>query len=75
MAAKQFTIRLHDSLLERTDALIEWAGGTPTVTLSGQASRADVMRAALHIGLEELERQAERDKRSAAAKKGWANKE
>ena len=58
VAAMALTIKTNADTVRRMDALIPWACTQPRISPIGRASRSDVHRAALEIGLATLERRA-----------------
>ena len=52
----QISLRLHRGYVDRAEALVEWFQSESKLTPTGQASRAEVLRAAIDRGLVELER-------------------
>lgn len=55
------TLKVTPAVLRRLDALLPWAESQIDLGASGRVTRADVTRAALAIGIAELERRAKRD--------------
>lgn len=56
------TIRVPGVVVEKADALTEWAARQPDVSPTGRGTRTDVLRAALVAGLESLARRERRDR-------------
>ena len=52
------TLKVTPAVLRRLDALLPWAEGQIDIVASGRASRTDVTRAALAIGIVALEKRA-----------------
>lgn len=59
------TLRLPESLIERAEALVPFLAGNDVGAAAGQVTRSAVVRYALALGLSELERKAEYEKRQA----------
>ena len=64
---KKTTTRVHlmvsKTEVRRADDLVEWAAAVPEIAPTGTATRSHVMREALRIGLDSLQRRKDRDER------------
>ena len=57
---KTLTVRVATATVDRVDALVPWIAGQAELSPTGVASRADVLRRAMLLGIEQLERQAKK---------------
>jgi len=57
------SLKLAPALLERAEALVEWVATQPDLAPTGRGTRADVLRAAVALGLAELDRRRSKDAR------------
>ena len=54
------TIRIPIAMAEKADGLLPWAATQPDVSPTGNATRTELLRVAMHLGLESLTRRERR---------------
>lgn len=63
MTTTQITVRLPDGLIDRLDELLPWAEQSSAFGGASTVRRSDVIRQAVRLGVEKMEKQRKREKK------------